>query len=563
MSTLPYTQKNRSRWVALGIAGSLVVGAAVLVLPRVFRRADAPAVPTTAPVVRTVAEGEAGTVGDLTIAPEALELAEITVAPVSRLTVNEKLAMSGVVEASNDRLAKITPRVAGKVTQVTAVVGDAVRAGQTLALIESRELAQAQATYQQATARLAAASAHLDRQRKLARLGTFGRPKVEEARRAAVTAQGDVQTTRSEVASAKAGVAQAQSELRTHHAALAQAQTRLQVAQTRFERSSRLLKEELISRQEFEQVQADRESADSDVEAARARISQGEAAVDSAKAALATAQTRAQVARRRGGIEAQALSREESVYQGGYGTSKELVEAEAALRQAQLDQEAAARTVRLLGGRPGGGSIVAVTSPISGRVQERQVSLGETVDTEHSLFTVVNLDTVVAELQVAPRDLGSIRPGQRVELTSETAPGRVLAGRIASIGTASNEATRAVPVRVTLNNRAGTLRPGSFVRGTVVTDTRRERIVVPETAVQEHTNKKTVYVAVGDKPGSFEVRHVILGATIGQPGSQKREVASGLEANEKIAVSGTFYLKSEALKDSLSDGCCAVDTKEG
>jgi len=36
-----------------------------------------------------------------------------------------------------------------------------------------------------------------------------------------------------------------------------------------------------------------------------------------------------------------------------------------------------------------------------------------------------------------------------------------------------------------------------------------------------------------------------------------REISAGLSAGEKIAVSGTFYLKSEALKSQLSDGCCA------
>ena len=563
MSTVPFTQRARGRWTALGIAvvSLAAVTGGVLVLPRVLRgRSNAPtASPTAVATIRTTPVGEAGTVGDLTITQDAMQLAEITLAPVKRQVVREKLALSGVVEAGGDRVAKITPRVAGKVTRVFPVVGDAVRAGQTLALIESGELAQTQATYVQAGGRVAAAQSSVVRQRQLAGLGQFGRPPVEEARRAAVTSQGDAKTAESEVASAQAGVAQARSEQRTLQAGLSQAQTRLQVAQSRFERSERLLKEELIARQEWEQVRADRDSAGADIEVARAKIAQGGAAVETAKAALAAAQARRDAARQRHSIETQALAREESVFRGGFVTSKELVEAEAALRQARLDQQAAAQAVRLLGGRPGGGSTVAVTSPISGRVQERKVSLGETVDTDHDLFTVVNLDRVVAELQVAPRDLRHIRPGQQVELTSETAPGSVFAGRVASLGTASDQTTRAVPVRVVLDNRGGTLRPGAFVRGNAVTDVRRDRIVVPVKAIQEHTNKKTVYVAASAKPGDFEVRHVVLGATVG---NGLREVAKGLAGNEKVAVTGTFYLKSEALKSSLSDGCCAVDTKK-
>jgi hypothetical protein len=38
-----------------------------------------------------------------------------------------------------------------------------------------------------------------------------------------------------------------------------------------------------------------------------------------------------------------------------------------------------------------------------------------------------------------------------------------------------------------------------------------------------------------------------------------REVTEGLEAGEKIAVAGTFFLKSEAMKSSLSDACCSAE----
>ena len=46
--------------------------------------------------------------------------------------------------------------------------------------------------------------------------------------------------------------------------------------------------------------------------------------------------------------------------------------------------------------------------------------------------------------------------------------------------------------------------------------------------------------------------------TLGAEGEDWREVAEGLNPGERIATQGTFYLKSEALKSALSDGCCAV-----
>jgi hypothetical protein len=49
---------------------------------------------------------------------------------------------------------------------------------------------------------------------------------------------------------------------------------------------------------------------------------------------------------------------------------------------------------------------------------------------------------------------------------------------------------------------------------------------------------------------------------LGVSGEGWREIATGLEAGERIAVNGTFFLKSEALKSQLSDGCCAPSTGE-
>lgn len=614
---------------AVGTAVVLVTGS-VFVMTRSGHRSEAPTQVTSLPTAATaVAEDETETakVGDLTVTEEALELAEIKLADATARTVAEKLPVSGSVEATGDRLVKVTPRVAGKLLTVSVTAGDPVRAGQTLATVESTELAKAQAEYEHAVIALGAARKALTRQQKMARLGAFGRPRAEEARKEVATAEGEATAAEKEVNAAKhevvkarsqraalqgevaeaesgvtaveneavgyqSQVSRAQGQVKSLQAALAQAQTQVKVNQSRFNRLDTLLKEQLASKQDWEQAQADLERSKSDVEAARANIEQAEAEVENVRAQLRalqskvtaaqarvrTAKERVQEAgseieaaqarqeqaearlvatRKRTEISQQALAREERVFTGGFATSKEIVEAEAHLQEAEHELEHSERAVRLLGGRPGGGAIVTVTAPIAGRVQVRSASIGQTVETGSELFTVINLDLVWAQLAVAPRDLSLVRAGQQVILTSETAPGRTFTGSVSSVGSEADEKTRSVRVRVALTNRDGALRPETFVRGNILTDVRRERLTVPLDALQEHTGKDTLYVAVGDKPGAFEVRHV----TLGVHGDGWREVTSGLEAGEKIATGGTFYLKSEALKSALSDSCCGGDEK--
>jgi cobalt-zinc-cadmium efflux system membrane fusion protein len=550
MSTQTLRPRN-VRWIPLAVAAG-----AVIVAGTAFQLLRQPAVPVPVArteTVQTVPEGEAGVAGDLVVTQEAMQLAEIKLAPAEAKLVSEKLAVSGTVQAGGDRLVKVTPRVAGKVVKLFAGIGDDVRAGQALAVIESAELGQAQAAYRQAAAKLAAAQSNLDRQRQLAKLGQFGRPQVEEARTKAVEADREIHEADHHLAEERSKLAEAQSARQGLTSLIGQAKSELEVARTRLDRAEALFKEELISKQELERIRADHLKAKSDVEVAEANAAQGEARIKGAEQRVEAAEGELKLAKRRATIIQQSLSREEKVYKGQFLTNREVVQAEADVRQAQVEAHGAADAIRLLGGRPGGGNMLSMVAPIAGRVQERTATLGETIDPEHASFTVVNLDQVWAQLAVAPRDLPSVRVGDEVQLTSETAPGRIFKGTVLSLGTAADETTRAVSVRTALANSGDLLKPGSFVRGTVVTDVRRNRTVVPADALQDHTGRPTIYVSMADKPGAFEVRHVKLGVR----GDGWREISEGLKPGERIATHGTFYLKSEALKDSLADGCCA------
>jgi len=548
MTTEP-TQKSRLKWLPATAALIAIIALSVFLLTP---KGDQKEVVKEAKQVLTVEEGEAGKVGDLQVTEEALQLAKISVEAAQEQLVTEKLEVSGIVKAGGDNLVKITPRVTGKVIKLLARTGDQVKAGQKLAILESTELAQAQSLYRQASARVNAAKKTLDRQKELAMLGQFGRPQVEDARRNALESESDVNTAEQTLAAAGTTVVEAESDKDSFQSKIEQAQAELDVTKSRLDRAEALFKEELISKQELERVRADHQKAVADVNVAKSSLAQGEARLTAAKDRVRRAEGALRLAKQKAAILKQSLEREEKVYKGQFMSNREIVQAETELRQTQVEVQGASDTVRLLGGTPGGGNTVALVTPITGRVQDREATLGETIDSEHAAFTVVNLDEVWAEISILPRNLSAVLVGDLVELTSEAAPEKVFKGTILSIGTVADETTRSVVVRTTLGNEGQLLKPGSFIRGSVETDIRHERVTVPIGAIQDHTGKPTVYVAL-EKTGAFEVRHVKLGITR----DGWREISEGLKAGEQVAASGTFYLKSEALKSSLSDGCCA------
>jgi multidrug efflux pump subunit AcrA (membrane-fusion protein) len=91
------------------------------------------------------------------------------------------------------RVASIVP---GRVTRLTVSLGDAVRQGQTLAVVESRAIGEAQSAYQQAAARFQNARSNLNVVQQQARAGVFSRAPLEAVQRTQAEASGDVRQQR-------------------------------------------------------------------------------------------------------------------------------------------------------------------------------------------------------------------------------------------------------------------------------------------------------------------------------------------------------------------------------
>ena len=76
-----------------------------------------------------------------------IKLIELRTAVVAPGKITRDLALNGEVTPDQDRTIDVVPRISGYVREVPRQLGDAVRAGATLAVIESTEIAQAEAAY--------------------------------------------------------------------------------------------------------------------------------------------------------------------------------------------------------------------------------------------------------------------------------------------------------------------------------------------------------------------------------------------------------------------------------
>ncbi|BBB31738.1 cobalt-zinc-cadmium resistance protein CzcB [Thermotomaculum hydrothermale] len=89
-----------------------------------------------------------------------------TVPAISRL-IESEIHLPGEINLNYDKTARISPRVKGKTVKVLKGLGDKVKKGDTLAIISSRELANAKAEYLASIERLKLAKTVLEREKKL------------------------------------------------------------------------------------------------------------------------------------------------------------------------------------------------------------------------------------------------------------------------------------------------------------------------------------------------------------------------------------------------------------
>ena len=82
-------------------------------------------------------------------------------------SLQNHLALSGTIALNTDRLVHLVPRIPGIVREVRKNLGDAVRAGEVVAVIDSRELAEAKAAYLAAGERLTLADDTFQREKDL------------------------------------------------------------------------------------------------------------------------------------------------------------------------------------------------------------------------------------------------------------------------------------------------------------------------------------------------------------------------------------------------------------
>ena len=337
------------------------------------------------------------------------------------------IRVSGNIEATE---AEVSFKIPGRVESRAVTEGEIVNAGQTVAELDRAELDQ-EVALRSAEVRAAQAA--------LAELLAGSRPE--------------------DVEQAEAGVRQAQAkldellagsrpqEISAAEATLERARAETARQEKEYRRTATLLESGDESKQKYDLVKAAYEAARAEERKAEAylrlaREGTRKEQIEQARAALS--QARARLALFRNGPRAETIEQSRARVQ----------QAEEALAQSQT---------RL--------GYTSISSPLSGVVLSKSIEPGEQVAPGTPVITVGDLTNVWLRAYIDETDLGRVKVGQSVDVTTDTYPGKVYQGRISFISSEAEFTPKNVQtqkervklvyrVKIDISNPGMELKPG-------------------------------------------------------------------------------------------------------
>ena len=221
----------------------------------------------------------------------------------------------------------------------------------------------------------------------------------------------------------------------------------------------------------------------------------------------------------------------------------------------------------------------SVTAPISGNVISRMVTIGQYVEPSVDMFHIVNTSSVFVDLNIFEKDLPHIKTGQKVTIEAGSNPDKTYEGNVTFINRVFDDMNRTVKVRVSVNNRSQELYPFMFITAKIyVSDD--NVLAVPVSALENEGENKYIFIKYGktkegkkletDKDHPDEDEHkeehehkdndedIVF---------KKYQVITGISDDKFIEIfpfeeliegseavtKGTFYLKSELMKEKLGE----------
>ena len=255
---------------------------------------------------------------------------------------------------------------------------------------------------------------------------------------------------------------------------------------------------------------------------------------------LDTSQERAQLA---------ALEAQRDLAQVNYTRMQELVK-EGVISRMEYDQATAQQkqTAANVGEIKATIGRKTIRAPFTGVLGIRKVNLGQYLSGGSPVVSLQSLNPIYVNFGVPQQNVGQVRVGHTVQISSDDLPGQAFTGRVTAMDSIVDEATRNVQVQSTLSNPEGKLRPGMFVQVDVALRAAHPVVSLPASAISYAPYGDSVFVIADLKDPKGHPYRGVRQQFVKVDGSRGDQVGviSGVNPGDEVVTSGVFKLRNGA-----------------
>ena len=229
-------------------------------------------------------------------------------------------------------------------------------------------------------------------------------------------------------------------------------------------------------------------------------------------------------------ISRQEYEKQQSLYEKGGATLRELKNAEIGLINSEYDIESSRINLAKM----------SVRAPFSGVVADLPYFTdGTRVNANTMLVKAINYSSLYLETNLPEKYYSNVDKGFKVYITSYTSPEDTLIGEISQISPAIDPEARTFKCFVNVDNKKQKMLPGMFVKADLVINSAENTIVIPKDIIVTHGRSRTVFVV---ERGVANERRI----TTGLESADMVEVVSGLEPGESVVSRGFETLRDKS-----------------
>jgi membrane fusion protein (multidrug efflux system) len=182
-------------------------------------------------------------------------------------------------------------------------------------------------------------------------------------------------------------------------------------------------------------------------------------------------------------------------------------------------------------------SKMLLVAPFEGVVGKSKVNPGDYVTTGQGLVTLTDIKHLRIEYYVPEKYLPLLHPGQEVQVTTSTWPGKTFTGTVSFISPTITAENRSVSIYAEVANEQNELAPGMFVNVTHSLGTEEKVMMVPARSIVPMLEGQQVYKVVDGKA---------YGVTVitGKRNNEKVQITQGLALGDVVITDGQLKVKN-------------------